>query len=305
MDGQADLDELERLRRLAVGVAYRMLGSVAEAEDVAQEALLRLHAAGGRDDVEVRNPDAFLTTVATRLALDVLRSARVRREAYVGEWLPEPLVEDFGAQRVEDDETISLAFVALLERLAPEERAVYVLREAFDYGFDEIGEVLGKRPDACRQLLSRARRRVDDERPRFDPDPAQRDALAARFLLAARDGDLDGLVALLAPDAVLVGDGGGKALAISRPLVGAQAVAKALAGFAARGGREGVTFAPARVNGQPGVRALAPDGRLVSLLAVDVAGGRVVRVHSLLNPDKLGHLGPLSEMALRRSPSRG
>ncbi|HEX5146190.1 MAG TPA: RNA polymerase sigma factor SigJ [Conexibacter sp.] len=297
---RAQADELERQRRLAVGVGYRMLGSVAEAEDVAQEALLRLHAA---DDV--RNPDAFLTTVATRLSLDVLRSARVRREASVGEWLPEPLVEDAGAQRVEDDETVSLAFLALLERLAPEERAVLVLREAFEWDYDEIAAVLDKRPDACRQLLSRARRRVDDDRPRFEPDAAQRDALAARFLVAARGGDVDGLVALLAPDAVLVGDGGGKALSISRPLVGAPAIAKALAGFAARGERHGVTFAPARVNGQPGMRAVAADGRLVSVFSVDVLDGRVVRLHSILNPDKLGHLGPLSEMALRGSRGGG
>ena len=297
----APADELERLRRLAVGVAYRMLGSVAEAEDVAQEALLRLHAgpAGAAD--AVRNPDAFLTTVATRLSLDVLRSARVRREAYMGEWLPEPLVEDLGAQRVDVDETVSLAFLRLLERLAPEERAALVLREAFDYDYDEIGAVLDKRPDACRQLVSRARRRVADDRPRFEPDPAERDELAERFLLAAREGDLDGLVALLAPDAVLVGDGGGKALSISRPLVGGPAVAKALAGFTARGLRTGVTFVPARINGQPGVRALAPDGTLVSVLAVDVADGHVARLYSILNPDKLGHLGPLSELALRRS----
>ena len=288
--------EIERLRRLAVGVGYRMLGSVAEAEDVAQEALLRLHAA---DPGAVRNPDAFLTTVATRLSLDVLRSARVRREAYVGEWLPEPLVEDAGMQRVEDDETISLAFLTLLERLTPEERAVLVLREAFGYGFEEIAEVLDKRPDACRQLLSRARRHVEAQRPRFEPDPLQRDALAARFLAAAREGDLDGLVALLAPDAVLVGDGGGKALAISRPLVGASGIAKALLGFMQRGDALEIALEPVRVNGQPGVRGLAPDGRLVNVLGIDVVDGRVVRLHSMLNPDKLAHLGPISDLGLR------
>jgi RNA polymerase sigma-70 factor, ECF subfamily len=298
---QADVDEveLERLRRLAVDVGYRMLGSVAEAEDVAQEALLRLHAAAG----EIRNPDGFVTTVATRLALDVLRSARVRREAYVGEWLPEPLVEDAGPWLVEQDETISLAFLALLERLTPEERAVLVLREAFDYGYDEIGAVLDKRPDACRQLLSRARRRLEGGRPRFAPDPAEREALAGRFLAAARVGDLDGLVALLAPDAVLVGDGGGKARSISRPLVGGPAVARALLNFARQGEALGIALGPALVNGQPGVRALAPDGTLVSVLAIDVAAGRVARLHSILNPDKLRHLGPLSDLALRSRPA--
>jgi RNA polymerase sigma-70 factor (ECF subfamily) len=293
--------EMERLRRLAVNVGYRMLGSVAEAEDVAQEALLRLHGAVPSD--EIRNPDGFVTTVATRLSLDVLRSARVRRESYVGEWLPEPLVEDAGMRRIEDDETISLAFLVLLERLTPEERAVLVLREAFGYGFEEIGEVLDKRPDACRQLLSRARRHVEAERPRFEPDPAQREALAARFVDAARGGDLEQLVALLAPDAVLVGDGGGKARSISRPLVGGPAVAKALANFAREGRMRGVTVEPVWINGQPGLRTVAPDGTLVNVVGIDIADGHVVRLHSILNPDKLAHLGPLSELGLRERPA--
>jgi RNA polymerase sigma-70 factor (ECF subfamily) len=288
---------MERLRGLAVNVGYRMLGSVAEAEDVAQETLLRLH---GSQDEEIHNPDGFVTTVATRLSLDVLRSARVRRESYVGEWLPEPLVEDVGMQRVEDDETISLAFLVLLERLTPEERAVLVLREAFGYDYEEIGTVLDKRPDACRQLLSRARKHVEAERPRFDPDPVQRDTLAARFVDAARGGDLEELVALLAPDAVLVGDGGGKARAISRPLVGGPAVAQALTNFAREGAMRGVTVELVRVNGQPGLRTIAPDGSLVNVVGIDVADSRVVRLHSILNPDKLAHLGPLSEIALRR-----
>ena len=159
-----------------------------------QEALLRLHAAEG-----VENREAFLTTVTTRLAIDVLRSARVRRETYTGAWLPEPLVEDAGLRQVEDEEAISLAFLVLLERLNPDERAVLVLRDSFDYSFGEIGEVLGKSEDNCRQILSRARRRIGDERPRFDADPEQRHTLAARFLAAAREGDMEGLVAVLAP----------------------------------------------------------------------------------------------------------
>jgi RNA polymerase sigma-70 factor (ECF subfamily) len=287
--------ELERLRRLAVGIAYRMLGSVAEAEDVAQEALLRLHETEG-----VENAEAFLTTVTTRLAIDLLRSARVRREAYVGEWLPEPLVEDDSLRRVEEDETISIAFLVLLERLTPEERAVLVLREAFDLRFEEIAGTLDKRPDACRQLLSRARRRIDAERPRFEPDAEQRDALATQFLAAAREGDMDGLVALLAPDAVLVGDGGGKARAIGRPMVGGPQVARALASFQRIGAAWGAVLEPALVNGQPGLRSLAPDGRLIGVMALEVADGRVQRVHSIINPDKLRHLGPLSDLGLRR-----
>ncbi len=285
---------IDPLRDLSFAIAYRMLGTVSEAEDVVQEALLRLHAAS-----DVENREAFLTTVTTRLAIDVLRSARVRRETYTGQWLPEPLVEDEAVRRVEDEETISLAFLVLLERLAPDERAVLVLRDSFDYPFADIAATLGKSEDNCRQILSRARRRLGDERPRFDADPEQRHALAARFLAAARDGDIEGLVAVLAPGAVLVGDGGGRARSLPRPLVGAQPVARALAAFAAQAAGWRLTLEPALVNGQPGIRAFAPDGRLVNVLAVDVAGGAVQRIHSILNPDKLGHLGPLSDVALR------
>jgi RNA polymerase sigma-70 factor (ECF subfamily) len=286
----------ESLRSLSFAVAYRMLGSVAEAEDVVQEALLRLHQARG-----VEHPEAFLTTVTTRLAIDVLRSARVRREAYVGSWLPEPLVadQDDVAAPLERSETISLAFLAALERLTPDERAVLVLREAFDYPFDEIGEIVGKDPANCRQILSRARRRIADGRPRFDADPAEGVALAGRFLQAAREGDMDGLVALLAPDAVLVGDGGGKARAIPAPMVGAAQIGRALAGFYRLAMQAGIRLEPAWVNGGPGFRSVAPDGRLVNVVGLDVAGGAITRVHSMLNPDKLGHLGPVSDIALR------
>ena len=284
------------LRELAFSIAYRMLGSVAEAEDVAQEALIRLNDAAG-----VERPAAFVTTVATRLAIDVLRSARVRREAYTGSWLPEPLVEEDASRRLEDEEAVSLAFLVLLERLSPDERAVLVLRESFDYEFADIAEILDTSPANARQLLSRARRRIDDERPRFDPDPAERRALATRFLEAARSGDMDGLVAMLAPDAALVGDGGGKARAIPRPMYGAAAIANALRGFGRVAEEWGLTFEPVLVNGQPGFRTVAPDGRLVNVIALDVEGGVVKRMQSVLNPDKLGHLGPLSDLGLRPS----
>ncbi|MDO8212974.1 RNA polymerase sigma-70 factor [Conexibacter sp. CPCC 206217] len=301
MDGIDRPQPSAQLRSLAFAVAYRMLGSVAEAEDVVQEALLRLHGASG-----VENPEAFLTTVTTRLAIDVLRSARMRRETYVGAWLPEPLVggEPDPAVRVEADETISLAFLTLLERLGPEERAVLVLREAFDWEFAEIAAALGKSEPACRQLLSRARRRIDAERPRFEAEPEQREALAARFLAAARGGDVEGLLALLAPDAVLTGDGGGKARALPAPLVGAASVARALAAFARMGAEWGIVLEPVTVNGQPGVRARTGDGAVVSILGIDVEGGRVVRLHSIVNPDKLAHLGAVSEIALRPSARR-
>src|SRR3954454_22564495 len=284
----------DRLRGLAFKIAYRMLGSVAEAEDVVQEALLRLVERSPLD-----NEEAFLTTVTTRLSIDVLRSARVRREAYVGEWLPEPLVQDEAPQLVESSDEISLAMLVLLERLAPDERAVFVLREAFDMPFAEIGEIIGASPAACRQKLSRARRRLDKDLPRFDPDPGERRALAHSFLRAAREGDFAALVAMLAPDAVLVGDGGGKARSIPAPMVGGRQVARAMATFYRIADQAGVTLHPAIVNGQPGFRSLAPDGRLLNVVQVDVSDGRVQRVYSMLNPDKLGHLGLVSDLALR------
>jgi RNA polymerase sigma-70 factor (ECF subfamily) len=288
------------LRRLSFGIANRMLGSVAEAEDVVQEALLRLHQTEGAD-----NPEAPLTTITTRLAIDVLRSARVRRETYVGSWLPEPLVTEADAARaVEIDETVSLAFLLALERLTPDERAVLVLREAFDYGFDEIGEIIGKDPANCRQILGRARKRIADDRPRFDPDPAEREALAERFLEAAREGDMDGLVALLAPDAVLIGDGGGKARAIPAPMVGGPQIARAIAGFYRLAADWGIRLEAVVVNGGPGFRSIATDGRLVNIVGFDVANGRIARIHSILNPDKLDHLGPVSDVALRPSAGR-
>jgi RNA polymerase sigma-70 factor (ECF subfamily) len=290
------MSEPDALRSLAFGIAYRMLGSVADAEDVVQEALLRLHAEQG-----VENAEAFLTTVTTRLAIDVLRSARVRRETYTGEWLPEPLVEPDAPERVEREETISLAFLLMLERLGPDERAVLVLREAFDVPFAEIGGILGKSADACRQILSRARRRVQKERPRFEPDPEQRRALAELFLHAARGGDMAALVALLAPDAVLVGDGGGRARAIPRPMVGGPQVARAIAAFYGVAADAGVTLEPVTVNGQPGFRSLDATGRVVNVVCVEVRDGVVVRVLSIVNPDKLRHLGPVSDVALRPS----
>src|SRR3954468_4643411 len=238
-----------------------MLGSVADAEDVVQEAYLRRASAGPVD-----NERAFMTTVTSRLAIDVLRSARVRRESYVGEWLPEPLVEPEGPAAVEEEESVSLAMLVLLERLNPVERAVFVLRESFDLGFDEIAAIVDRSEDNCRQILTRARRRLADARPRFDADPGERRALASRFLAAARDGDLEGLVALLAPDAVLVGDGGGIARSIPHPMHGAAAIAKAMVTFHGQIDALGVTLDAVWVNGQPGFRSLDAMGRLVNVV---------------------------------------
>ncbi len=284
------------VRDLLFSIAYRMLGSVAEAEDVVQEAYLRRQSA---DDVS--NERAWLTTVTTRLAIDVLRSARVRREAYEGAWLPEPLVEAEAPSAVESEESVSLAMLVLLERLSPVERAVFVLRESFDVDFATIASIVDKSEANCRQILARARRRIDDERPRFDADPRERRALAARFLAAAREGDLDGLVAVLAPDAVLIGDGGGIARSLPRPMVGAAAIARAIVAFYGQIDEWGVTLEPAWVNGQPGFRTIAPDGRLVNVVGLDVVDGRIVAIRSMLNPDKLGHLGPTSTLGLRPS----
>ena len=282
------------LRQLAFRIAYRMLGSVAEAEDVVQEALIRM-----QDRTPLDNEEAYLTTITTRLSIDVLRSARMRRETYVGEWLPEPLVSDEAPELVESEDDVSLAMLVLLEQLAPDERAVFVLREAFDMPFGEIGEIIDASPDACRQKLSRAKRRIDRDVPRFDPDPAERHALAHSFLRAAREGDFTALRAMLAPDVVMVGDGGGKARSLPKPMVGAQPVARALATFYKIADEWGVTFHPAIVNGQPGFRTLAPDGKLVNVVEIEVADGKVQRIHSMLNPDKLSHIGLVSDVALR------
>ncbi len=287
---------MPELRPLLFSIAYRMLGSVAEAEDVVQEAFLRRTTS----DTTPENERAFMIAITTRIAIDVLRSARVRREAYVGSWLPEPLVEAEAPRRVEDEETVSIAMLTLLERLSPVERAVFVLRESFDLDYAEIAGIVDRSEDNCRQILSRARRRLDeDARPRFEVDRAAGEALAARFLAAAREGDMDGLVAVLSADVELVGDGGGRARSIPHPMIGAPAVARALVAFYGQVDALGIRLEPAWVNGGPGFRTVAPDGLLVNVVALDVAGDRIAAIYSMLNPDKLGHLGPTSELGLR------
>jgi RNA polymerase sigma-70 factor (ECF subfamily) len=296
--------ELTELRPLVFSIAYRMLGSVAEAEDIAQETLLRAHREL-RDGTEIASPKAYMTAIATRLSIDHLRSARVRRESYVGPWLPEPLLTaDPSADVAADAELaddLSLAFLVVLERLTPDERAVFLLREAFDYKFGEIAEIVGKSPANCRQIGARARRHVLTERPRFEPSRAAREELAARFLAAAQGDDLDGLIELLAEDAVFTGDGGGKATAFPQPLVGAQRIAHAVRALfrqAARGDGA-VTVTPTAVNGQPGWIAREDDGAVIVVMALDIADGRVTAIRSIVNPDKLAHLGPVSDRARR------
>ena len=276
----------DELRGYLFAIAYRMLGSVAEAEDVVQEAYLRYHEA----DSDPESPRAYLATVTTRIAIDQLRSARARREVYPGEWLPEPLVDDEAARHAETADSLSLAFLHLLEQLSPVERAVFLLREVFDYPYPDVAEIVGKSPANCRQILARAHTHVDEGRHRFDVSREERDEVARRFLAAWDDGDTEGLIELLAPDAVVHGDGGGKVPSIPVPLVGAERVAKALIGWGRRAGEIGLTHRAALVNGEPGIVFSDADGRIVWVSAFEIAGGVVIAVRSVLNPDKLGHL---------------
>jgi RNA polymerase sigma-70 factor, ECF subfamily len=277
------MESHEELRPYLFAIAYRMLGSVAEAEDVVQEAFLRYHEAG----TEAESPKAYLATVTTRIAIDELRSARARREVYPGQWLPEPLVDDQAIRHAETADSLSLAFLHLLEKLSPVERAVFLLREVFDYPYDEVARIVGKSPDNCRQILARAHRHVQEGRRRFDVSRQERDEVARRFLAAWEDGDTDGLVQLLAPDATLYGDGGGKAPSIPMPLVGAERIAKAIVGWGRQGREQGLAHRPALVNGDPGLVFYDSDGRPVWVSALEIADGVVVAIRSILNPDKL------------------
>jgi RNA polymerase sigma-70 factor (ECF subfamily) len=290
---------LEELRPVAFAIAYRMLGSVAEAEDVVQEALLRVHQAldGGEP---IASPRAFVATVATRLAINELHSARARRERYVGEWLPEPIITegtDDPAQQAEMADSLSLAMLALLESLSPEQRAVLLLHDVFDYGYREIAGIVGKSEDNMRQLATRARRHVEQGRPRFQTTREQQEELARRFFAAAEQGDLAELEALLAHDVELTADGGGKVPALARSVRGRSRVARRLIKYWARlTAVPGVSLRLAEVNGDPGVLYLDPDERLIGVVALDIAGGQVNGINSIVNPDKLTHLGPLGDL---------
>lgn len=301
-----DERQLDELRRSAFAIAYRMLGSVSEAEDVVQEGLLRLHRA--RDGGEpIASPRAYLSTVVSRLALDQLRSARVQRERYVGEWLPEPLVaggDDDPARRAEMADSLSLAFLVLLESLSPEQRAAFLLREVFDEPYDRIAEIVGTSVANARQLAARARRHVDERRPRFEATRQQHEELATRFFAAAEEGDLEALENLLAHDVVMRGDGGGKAPALKHALHGRSRVARTLIAGLRAIGRLGVTTRREQVNGQPGLLFLDGEDKLIGVVSLDMADGQVQAVSSIVNPDKLGHLGPLADLAaLRRGRS--
>jgi RNA polymerase sigma-70 factor (ECF subfamily) len=282
--------DLQALRRRAFAVAYRMLGSVVEAEDIAQEALLRLT---GLEE-ELEEPAAWVTTVATRLSIDHLRLARVRREGYVGPWLPEPLVVDSApgpAEQAELADEVSQALLVALEQLTPLERAAFVLHEVFDYDYARIAQVVERSEASCRQLVSRAKRHLQADRPRFDADPAHGQALLERFLAAAEGGNIAALEEMLADDVVLYGDGGGKVKAATQPVAGAAAVARFLIDIA-RARRELGEFELqlVRVNGQPGRVLRDANHRVWDVLSIDVTGGRIGAVRIVRNPDKLRHL---------------
>jgi RNA polymerase sigma-70 factor (ECF subfamily) len=290
---------LDELRPVAFGIAYRMLGSVSEAEDIVQEALLRLHGAL-EEGQQIQSPRAFVATITTRLAINELRSARARREHYVGEWLPEPIITDSGddpAQQAEMADSLSLAMLVLLESLSPEQRAVLLLHDVFDYGYPEIAAIVGKNEDNVRQLATRARRHVEARRPRFQTTREQRDELAGRFFQAAEQGDLAGLEALLAHDVELTGDGGGKAPAISRSLLGRTSVARAVLVWFRRAAKvPGLTLRPVEINGGPGALALDGQQRVLGVCALEIAGGQIVAIEGIVNPDKLSHLGPTATL---------
>jgi RNA polymerase sigma-70 factor (TIGR02957 family) len=290
-----DASVYAEFRPLLFAIAYRMLGSASEAEDIVQESFLRLHRA--LEDDEVRAPKAYLATVATRLSIDRLRSARTKREQYVGTWLPEPLVVDEELEAIAEADTadsLSLAFLILLESLTPVERAVFLLRDVFDYDYGEIADVVGKREDNVRQIAARARRHVQERRPRFESSREERDRLAERFFAAAAEKDREAMTRLLAPDVVFHGDGGGKVPgAIPQPVFGRDRVARLLLGFARQGDELGLQVRLAEINGQAGAVVFTSDGSPFSVIALDIADGVVTAVRSIVNPDKLRHIRPL------------
>ncbi|HEX6115747.1 MAG TPA: RNA polymerase sigma factor SigJ [Solirubrobacterales bacterium] len=297
---QAEEELLAELRPAAFAIAYRMLGSVAEAEDVVQEALLRTHAAieGGE---RIDSPRAYVGTVTTRLAIDELRSARARRERYVGDWLPEPLVADpesGPAERAEMADSLSVAFLVLLESLSPEQRAALLLHDVFDYGYGEVAEIVGTSEANARQLASRARRHVGERRPRFTSSEAEREELARRFFAAVREGEVGELEALLADDVVLRGDGGGKVPALARAISGRTRVARTLGAWSRLGMRKfDAGIRQASVNGGPGAIIVDGEGATIGVFSLEISGGQIRGISSVVNPDKLGHLGPLADYA--------
>ena len=287
-------EEFEELRPLLFAIAYRILGSVSEAEDAVQETWLRYEASS----TQPTSTKAFLSAVVTRISIDVLRSARSRREKYVGEWLPEPLLTDpyeDPERSAELADSLSMAALLLLERLTPLERAVFVLREVFGFGFPEVASAVGRSEGACRQLAVRARRHMDAGRPRFEADRRERDELAARFFEVLREGDVEGLRELLAADVQMIGDGGGKAPQWAKSIVGAENVSRVLAAIIPPFVRIGGVVEPHELNGQPGAIFRDKDDKVLNTWTLDILDGRIQTIRSVINPDKLGHVGPVAD----------
>ncbi len=302
-DSTADI--YQSLRPLLFSIAYRMLGSVTEAEDVVQESFLRYHRAVASKG-EPDSPKAYLSAVVTRLSIDQLRSARARRESYVGDWLPEPLLTNASPlshppadpqTHAEQADSLSMAFLLLLERLTPLERAVFLLHDVFSYGYDETAGIVGRSASACRQLAHRARQHIEAERPRFDVAARERDELAAQFFAAVGNGDMAGLLGLLAADVEVHGDSGGVPPFWPKPIVGREHVGRLLAALGNQLRSVHGSIRLTEVNGQPGALALGPDGSLISVLSIDVADGQIQTVRSVISRAKLQHLGRLADLA--------
>ncbi|HTS99172.1 MAG TPA: RNA polymerase sigma factor SigJ [Streptosporangiaceae bacterium] len=312
MPGSADETGAAGFRPLLFSIAYGMTGSVGDAEDIVQDAFLGLTRAQ-QAGTTVADLKAYLTTAVTRLGINHLRSARVRRETYVGDWLPEPVVvpadEPGPAEHAELADSLSMAFLVLLEALSPVERAVFMLREVFGYGYPDVARITGKTEVNCRQIFARARQRIGaGVRARDAATPPARrvegEELARRFFEATAGGDMDALLGMLAPDVVFHGDGGGKAQAIARPLAGRERVMRLLTGMFRRGRGVGASLRLAWVNGQPGAVVFDAEARVVSVFELDVAGGVVQAIHAVVNPDKLSHVGPVSDLARRPENTR-
>lgn len=286
------LASFDQYRGLLFSVAYRMLGTVADAEDMLQETFIRWQQAS---DEEIRSPRAFLVTIISRLCINHLQSARVRREEYTGQWLPEPLITDqasdpLGLIRV--DETLSMAFLVLLERLTPIERAVFLLREVFEYEYGEIAAVLAQTEANCRQILSRARQHISAMRPRFEASREERNGLLQRFLEAVRTGNMDGLLMLLSRDVVLYADGGGKGIAVPNAVHGAANVARGILGGLAKLVPGNLRPHIVQINGEPGIVSYL-NGKPFSAITVHASGGRIQSIYLVTNPEKLSHIPSL------------
>jgi RNA polymerase sigma-70 factor (ECF subfamily) len=320
--GPPDETGAAEYRPLLFSIAYGMTGSVGDAEDIVQDALLGLTRAR-QAGTAIADPKAYLATAVTRLGINYLGSARVRREMYVGDWLPEPVVVPADApgpaEHAELADSLSMAFLVLLEALSPLERAVFMLREVFGYDYPAVAQITGKTEVNCRQIFARARQHIaasgqarDSARPLAGRSPAARrvpaarraegEELARRLFEAAAGGDMDALLDMLAPDVVLHGDGGGKAQAVGKPVAGREHVMRMFVALFRRGRQLGASLRLAWVNGQPGAVMYDAEGRVICVVELDIVDGLVEAVHGVVNPDKLGHLGPVSDVA--RLPGR-